>query len=189
MSVKSAKRHSTSTEQKGVGRQYGEVQEVCCSKKMESKFFPLILSLIFTHTHTHTLKLQEKQNSPSDSSSRPQNTSLWQLLAKKNSSDILWCHHNCCRARHNHQIYCQCCFPGRLLVCLGSSRLTRHRFLASKIFRDCFSVVVLAELSCHVSVFRLQSGTLEAPGFAVTLILTLSLFISTSKHDEAETSI
>lgn len=42
--VKSAKRHSTSAEQKGVGCQHGEVQEVCSSEKMESKCFSLILS-------------------------------------------------------------------------------------------------------------------------------------------------
>lgn len=53
--VKSAQRHSTSTEQKGVGRQHGKVQEVCSSKKMESKCISVILSLISTHHDFMTL--------------------------------------------------------------------------------------------------------------------------------------
>lgn len=56
--VKSAKRHSASSEQEGVGRQHGEVQEVCSSKEMESKCFCVITrpsgSLLSWHTGTLT---------------------------------------------------------------------------------------------------------------------------------------
>lgn len=53
--VKSAKRYSASTEQKGVSCQHGKVQEVCSSKKMESKYTHYYQTASVTHHIPETL--------------------------------------------------------------------------------------------------------------------------------------
>lgn len=126
--VKSAKRHSASAEQKGVGCQHGEVQEVCSSKKMESKWFSVILCLIFTPSNSSFRKTITAPNYRTCPVTHhiPKALNFDSFLPKSLLRRCTLMSPRLLQARHEHQIYHQCCFSGRLLVCSGSSRLTQH---------------------------------------------------------------
>ncbi len=167
VSVKLAKRHPTSTEQKGVGRQHGKVQEVCRSKKMESRCLFLILSLILAHSNTSFRKVTAYYNKTCLVTFHI--TAIWQPLAKKNP----WCHHNCCRLAFTIRFT-----ASAALVVVSLSVLVRHSWPSTapslEKMLGFFICGGLAVLSHHVSVFcsgvRFEPGILAASGLWITLI-------------------
>lgn len=139
--------------------------------------------------HTPKLKLQERQiqlllNLPSNAS-HSQNTTFWQLLSKKPPQTSGVMSPQLLQARHNHHIYCQCCFSGRLFVCFGLSQLTQHRSQPARnagIVYLCWFGSAVTPCLCLLLGLPLSIWNTGSFWLISNFDLTLSLFISTYKN-------